>query len=266
MMDKNMFDLSGRVAIVTGSGRGLGRAFCEGMAEFGADVVCVDWDGPQAQETAHLIKSFGRKSLAIKTDVSKAVQVDSMVKETVSKLGAIDILINNAGITAPGSQIIDTPLDVWEKVLAVDLTGVFLCMRAVLPFMLKQKRGSIINISSGSALGANRPGIVPPCYSAAKAGVISLTKAGAIEHGKNGIRVNCIAPGMFDTGLGSLPDPEAEKKRKALFQATIDRDIPMGRYAQPSEIKGMAVFLASDAASYVTGQVLIPDGGFLSQI
>jgi NAD(P)-dependent dehydrogenase (short-subunit alcohol dehydrogenase family) len=132
--------------------------------------------------------------------------------------------------------------------------------------MMKQKRGSIINISSGSAFGANKPGIVPQVYSASKAGVNSLTRSGAIEHGRDGIRVNCIAPGMFDTGLGELPDPEQEKKRTQLFQDTVDKDIPLGRMAQPDEIKGLAVYLASDASSYVTGQVFIIDGGFLAQI
>jgi NAD(P)-dependent dehydrogenase (short-subunit alcohol dehydrogenase family) len=265
-MEKNIFDLSGRVAVVTGGGNGLGRAFCEGLAEFGADVACVDWDWPKAEETVELIQRSGHKAIAIRTDVSQPSQVESMVKETVSELGTIDILINDAGITAPGTNIIDTPLEVWEKVLAVDLTGVFLCMRAVLPVMLKQKRGSIINIASTAAFGAVKPGVIPPCYSAAKAGVVSLTKAGAIEHGRDGIRVNCIAPGMFDTRLGTLPDSEEEKKRRRLFLDTMERDIPMGRAAQPREMKGLGVFLASDASSYVTGQVFVPDGGYLAMI
>jgi NAD(P)-dependent dehydrogenase (short-subunit alcohol dehydrogenase family) len=266
MENKNSFNLTGRVALVTGGGRGLGRAFCEGMAEFGADVVCADYDETRGQETAELIRKYGHRAIAVKADVSSPNQVESLVRKAIDEMGTIDILINNAGITAQASKIFETPLEVWDRVIAVDLTGVFLCMRAVIPVMLKQKRGSIINISSGSAFGGNRPGIVPPCYGAAKAGVVNLTRVGAVEHARDGIRVNCIAPGFFDTGLGALADSEQEKRRIKLFQEVIDRDIPLGRQAQPGEIKGMAVFLASDASSYVTGQVFIPDGGFLAQI
>jgi NAD(P)-dependent dehydrogenase (short-subunit alcohol dehydrogenase family) len=132
--------------------------------------------------------------------------------------------------------------------------------------MLKQKRGSIINTASTAAFGATKPGVIPPSYGASKAGVVSLTRTGAIENARDGIRVNCIAPGMFDTGLGALPDPEQERERKQLFQDTLDKDIPMGRMAQPGEMKGLAVYLASDASSYVTGQVFIIDGGYMARI
>jgi NAD(P)-dependent dehydrogenase (short-subunit alcohol dehydrogenase family) len=262
----NLFDLSGRVAVVTGGGRGLGRAFCEGMAEFGADVVCADFNEPAAQETAKILNKYGHRAMALKIDVSNPDQVEDMVKQTVAKYGTLDILINNAGITAPGTKIFETPLETWDRVIAVDLTGVFLCMRAAIPVMLKQKRGSIINIASGSAFGANRPGMVPPAYGVSKSGVVSLTRIGAIEHAREGIRVNCIAPGYFDTGLGALPDSGKENTRKQIFEEVIERDIPMGREAKPTEIRGLAVFLASEAASYVTGQVFIPDGGYLAQI
>ena len=260
-MGKNIFDLSGRVALVTGGGGGLGRAFCDGLAEFGADVACVDLAILKAEETVSLIKKWGHRTLALKADVSQAEQVDFMVKETLGRLGAIDILINNAGITAPPSKIPDTPVEVWEKVISVDLTGVFFCMRAVLPVMAKQKRGSIINISSIGAFGATPNPPTPPAYGAAKAGVITLTRIGAVENARDGIRVNCIAPGMHNTGLGTLPDPVLEKARKQLFQNMIDLSIPMGRQAEPQEIKGLAIYLASDASSFVTGQVFTEDGG-----
>jgi NAD(P)-dependent dehydrogenase (short-subunit alcohol dehydrogenase family) len=261
MSEKSIFDLSGRVAVVTGGGGGLGRAFCEAMAEFGADVACVDCDEPKAKETVTLIKRFGHRAIAIKADVSKPEQVEKMVTETVAKFGTIDILVNNAGILGKQAKIYQTSIDSWDRVIAVNLKGEFLCMRAVLPVMLRQKRGSIINISSNCAYGPGNPVLAPAAYGASKAGIINLTKQGAIEHVKDGIRVNAIAPGMFDTNIAVESDPELEAKRKQVVQETIDNVIPMGRQAQPSEIKGLAVYLASDASSYVTGQVFIADGG-----
>jgi NAD(P)-dependent dehydrogenase (short-subunit alcohol dehydrogenase family) len=265
-MGKNIFDLSGRVAIVTGGGSGLGRAFCEGLAEFGADVACIGRTEKSLKETAALISQYGHKAVAIQADVSRPEQVDYMVKETVARLGAIDILINNAGITATPSKLAETPVEVWEKMISIDLTGVFLCMRAVIPVMAKQKRGSIINISSIGAFGASPDPPTPAAYGPSKAGVISLTMIGAVENARDGIRVNCIAPGMHDTGLGTLPDPVLEKARKQLFQNMIDKAIPMGRQAEPEELKGLAVYLASDASSFVTGQVFIQDGGQRAQM
>jgi NAD(P)-dependent dehydrogenase (short-subunit alcohol dehydrogenase family) len=266
MERKNIFDLTHRVAIVTGGGGGLGRAFCEAMAEFGADVACVDYDAQKAQECVESLKRYGHRAIAIQADIAESDQVEAMVKETMMKLGAVDILFNNAAVTDLATKLFETPIAVWDRMIRVNLTGVFLCMRAVLPVMIRQKRGSIINISSAGAFGANSPTVVPPCYGASKAGVISLTRTGAVEHGRDGIRVNCIAPGTHDTGLGTLPDPMEEQKRRRHMQNNAEQFIPLGRIAKASEIKGLAVYLASDASSYVTGQVFIEDGGWLAQI
>ncbi|MFC1863414.1 SDR family NAD(P)-dependent oxidoreductase [Thermodesulfobacteriota bacterium] len=266
MEERKIFDLSGKVALVTGGGRGLGRVFCESLAEFGADIACVDVVDQNLTDTVTALERFGGRAVSIKADISKPDEIDRMVDATVRKLGTIDILFNNAGITDFPSRISETPIEKWERIIAVNLTGVFLCMRAVLPVMLKQKKGSIINISSIGAFGGSNPEVAPAAYGASKAGVISLTKMGAVEYAREGIRVNCIAPGMHDTGFGVQSDAELEKQRQQDMEELISRIIPMGRVAQPVEIKGLAVYLASDASSFVTGQVFIQDGGQLAQI
>jgi NAD(P)-dependent dehydrogenase (short-subunit alcohol dehydrogenase family) len=262
MEDKNIFDLSGRVALVTGGGRGLGRVFCETMAKYGADVACSGRTEQTLKETAELIGRFGRRALPIVADVSKPDDVEKMVSETVAKLGRIDILFNNAGISTRAMRVGDTPIEDWDRVIATDLRGVFLCMRAVLPLMVKQKRGSIINIASIGAFGGAEPEVSPAAYGASKAGVIALTKFAAVEYAKDGIRVNGIAPGMHRTGLGDKKGAE----REAFISKMVAQNIPMGREADPGELEGLAVFLASDASGYVTGQTFVQDGGQLAKI
>ncbi|MFC1863858.1 SDR family NAD(P)-dependent oxidoreductase, partial [Thermodesulfobacteriota bacterium] len=257
MEEKNIFDLSGKVALVTGGGRGLGRVFCESLAEFGADIACVDVVEQNLKDTVKDLDRFGGRAVPIKADVSKPDDVVIMVSETVEKLGAIDILFNNAGITSFPTRIGETSIDEWNRIIAVNLTGVFLCMNAILPVMVKQKRGTIINISSIGAFGGSSPEVAPAAYGASKAGVINLTKMAAVEYARDGIRVNCIAPGMHDTGLGVQTDAEIEKQRQQDIEELVSRIIPMGRIAQPVELKGLAVYLASDASSFVTGQVFI---------
>lgn len=260
MAAKNMFDLSGKVALVTAGGRGLGREYCEAMAEFGADVACNDINMERAQETVELIKRFGHRAIAIEADVSKPDQVEHMVNQTVAELGTIDILFCNAGIPNPPVRLHELAIEDWDRCLDLDLRGVFLCMRAVLPVMLKQKRGVIINTASVAGLMAggeewSLPNTAP--YGAAKAGIIGLTRHAAVAYAKDGIRVSAIAPGAHRTLPLGFPPEEMQK-----LDNKLSKFIPMGRLGRPSEIKGLAVYLASDASSYVTGQTFVEDGGF----
>ena len=262
--EKSLFQLNGRVALVTGGARGLGKVFCEALAEFGADIAVGDINEEGALETTELVQKLGRKSLAVRADVSHPGDVQHMVEETVEKLGSIDILINNAGITTKATKVADMPIEDWDRVIAVDLRGVFLCTRAVLPVMVKQKRGNIINIASVYGIrplfeiGKANPNAH---YAAAKAGVVSLTKETALEYAREGIRVNAIAPGFYGGKLGQWIDTPGEEERRRKFEEAIADTTPMGRRGVPSELRGIVLYLASDASSYVTGQVFISDGG-----
>jgi len=262
---RGIFDLSGRVVLVTGGASGLGRVFCEVLAEFGADVALADIDEAGARQTARFIEKLGRRSLAVKADVSQPDEVQHMVDETVAQLGTINILVNNAGITARANRIAEIPIEDWDRVIAVDLRGVFLCTRAVLPVLLKQGSGNIINIASVYGIrplfemAETNPNAH---YAAAKAGVISLTEETALEYARDGIRVNCIAPGFHGgTRLGRWIKASGEEERRKRYEETIARTTPMGRRGNPTELKGLIIYLASDASSFVTGQVFVSDGG-----
>lgn len=255
MAEKGIFDLSGRVALVTAGGHGLGRAYCEAMAEFGADVACSDIRLDLAKETVDSIKKYGHRSIAIEADVSKPDQVERMVSQTVSELGTIDVLFCNAGIVNSLVKLHEQSIEDWNRVIAVNLTGTFQCMRAVLPIMLKKRGGSIISTASVAGVMC---GITPDSapYGATKAGIIMLTRHAAVAYAKDGIRINAIAPGLHSTRPLLWPSEVMEDMEKMM-----SKFIPMGRPAAPAEIKGLAVYLASDASSYVTGQVFIIDGG-----
>lgn len=258
---RGIFDLTGRVGLVTGAGRGLGRVYCEALAEFGADVAVADIEEKGANETAELVKKLGRRSLAVKADVTHPDQVQHMVDEVVAKLGAIDILINNAGISLKAAKIANMDVEDWDRVIAVNLRGVFLCTRAVLPVMVKQGKGAIINIASIRGISPSFETIEtnPKAhYAASKGAVISFTKEAALEYAREGIRVNCIAPGRHGKGPGNRwRDPAQTRK----IEEEMARLTPMGRNGDPNELKGLAVYLASDASSFVTGHVFISDGG-----
>ncbi len=259
------FDLSGKVALITGGATGLGKAFGEALAEFGADIAIGDIDEATARETAGEIERMGRRSHVVKADVTRPDEVQRMVDATVDRLGAIDILINNAGITAKGMRIHEMPLEVFDQVIAIDLRGVFICTRAVLPVMLKQRKGNIINIASSYALRPffNICELKPNApYVTAKTGLIGLTRETAVEYARDGIRANAVIPGWFAgtklTAATQGPEYAAFMKQ---YDETVLRLTPMGRKGDPEELKALVVYLASDASRFVTGQSFVVDGG-----
>ncbi len=243
-------DLSNKVALITGSGRGIGKTIAMKLAGAGANIVINDIGEASAVESvADEIRAMGRESLAVVADISSSADVDRMVAETIDKLGRIDILVNNAGITRDRLLIRMTEEE-WDMVLAVNLKSVFLCTRAVLKHMTKQRSGRIISMASivgimGNAGQAN--------YAAAKAGIIGFTKTIAKEAAPRGITVNAIAPGFIDT---QMTQQLSDTQKEALKQR-----IPLGTLGTPDDVAAAVAFLASEEAAYITGHVLNVDGG-----
>jgi 3-oxoacyl-[acyl-carrier protein] reductase len=256
-----MFDLTGRVALVTGGGFGIGRSMCDALAEFGADVVIADINLELAKETAEIISKHGRRTLTTKADVSKAAEVENMVQETVTAFGRLDIACNNAGALFGRYRIHETAEELWDQLIAVNFKGAFLCTKAEVTVMLKQKKGSIINTASIGALVPGDPDTMGSIHDSAKAGVIAFSRKAAGEYGRDGIRVNAIAPGMImGTAFAAERRKSAPQAATEKLQGTIAK-MPLARPCNPGELKGVIVYLASDAASYTTGQVFIVDGG-----
>jgi NAD(P)-dependent dehydrogenase (short-subunit alcohol dehydrogenase family) len=242
--------LQGKVAIITGAARGIGRAFAERLAEEGASIVVADvLDG---QDTAKAIESRGGQALALRVDVSKAEDTEAAVKSTIERFGRIDVLVNNAGLFAnlTRGSFADIPLAEWDLTMSVNLRGLFLCSRAVYPYMKDQGEGSIINISSGTALKGT-PNMLH--YVTSKGGVISFTRALAKEIGESGIRVNSIAPGITRSEgmLNWGEDADAGTVASRVFKRSM----------VPDDLTGALVFLASDDSRMMTGQLLVVDGG-----
>ena len=254
VMDTKLFDLSGKIAIVTGASRGLGKAMALGLAQAGATVVVTDI--LDTKEAVTEIKKIQDKSIGLQVDVTDKISVDEMVKKVKDTFGRIDILVNNAGVLRSGNA---EELDFadWEKVLNVNLTGEFLCAQAVGKQMIAQKSGKIINISSVAGLFGS---VSSAAYCASKAGVITLTKTLAAEWGKHGITVNSICPGVFATDM-----TDSYLKDEG-FNTMINNDVPLKRYAKPEELIGTVVYLASAASDYVTGHALVIDGGWTAAL
>jgi NAD(P)-dependent dehydrogenase (short-subunit alcohol dehydrogenase family) len=248
-----LFNLNGRKALVTGAGRGIGRILAISLAQSGCDVSILELNVDDAHNVVEEIKKLGKKAIAFKVDVTKKADVEKAFSTSAKQLGGLDICINNAGVCIHESAE-DTPEEHFDYVVDTDLKGVFFCCQAAAKVMIPQKKGSIINIASMSGTVANYPQ-KQAHYNAAKAGVILLTKCLAVEWANLGIRVNSISPGYTRTEMtGKLAAPAMIAQWESM--------VPMRRMADPQELAGAAIYLASDASSYTTGSDIIVDGGY----
>jgi len=248
----NRFDLTGRVAVITGGGSGIGRATALLFTEFGAYTVLADLRLESAEKVAEEVRAIGGRTLPVKVDVRVPEEIEAMVKRSMEEFDKIDILVNCAG-GAYNALIEDITVEFWDKILNLNLRGPLLCTQAVGKVMVKQGGGAIINIASGIAFKAS-PGVA--AYGSAKAGLIQLTRLTAGEWGKYGIRVNAIAPGGIDS----------EGRRRGMLKAGLDPEVggdnnALGRIGRPEEIAYANLFLASDAGSFVSGETISVDGG-----
>ena len=250
-----MFSLDNKIALVTGGGRGLGRAIALAFAEAGADVAVASRSREQLDEVANEIRAKGHRAFVVEADVSESESVTAMVDATRKEFGRIDILVNSAGV-GWAEKLTEMSDGTWDWIIKTNLTGTFYACRAVARVMIEQGGGSIINIASVAGV-KGPPGL--GAYAASKAGVIAMTKVLALENVRRHLRVNVIAPGYFRTDMNSaaLDDPEIGPK--------ITGRIPMRRAGKPEEIGGLAVYLASDDASFVTGEVYFISGGEMAQ-
>jgi NAD(P)-dependent dehydrogenase (short-subunit alcohol dehydrogenase family) len=251
--------LEGTVALVTGGASGIGRATALTFAREGAKLIIADMNEDRGQQTVHLITEKGGEAIFVRTDVSKAVEVQALISTAVETYGRLDCAHNNAGISSrPRAPLHECTEETWDRVLAVNLKGVWLCMKYELIQMLKQSSGTIVNTASIMGLVGSWSGTA--AYNASKHGVVGLTKTAALEYATSGIRVNAVCPGYIHTPLIE----EALTSNPALEAQIITRH-PVGRMGRPEEIAEAVVWLCSDAASFVTGHTLTVDGGYVAQ-
>jgi NAD(P)-dependent dehydrogenase (short-subunit alcohol dehydrogenase family) len=264
---QKLFDLTGRVTLVTGGERGLGRVMAETVGEVGSDVIInypIPEEKSRAEETATLISKLGVRTQIIQADVTDAEKVEAMFSEAEKTFGRVDVLINNAGITSPPAWVHEMSESDWDRVINVNLRGAFLCMKYALPIMMRHKRGCIINVSSvGALLASDSRFLSIANYSASKAGLLALTRQAAADYAPQGIRINAIALGHHGkTELAaSWRKSWSEELVKEYAESELKRT-PMGRRGSNEELMGLVAFLASDAAGYITGQTIIQDGGY----
>ena len=252
-----MGQLDGKVALITGAGSGIGRASALAFAREGAKVAVADIVVEGGEETVRMVKEAGGEAFFIKVDVSNAAEVEAMVNTVVDTYGRIDCAYNNAGIEGRLASTDEYPEDVFDKVIDINLTGVWLCMKYELPHMLKQGSGAIVNTASGAGL-IGVAGM--SAYVASKHGVVGLTKTAALEYAKSGIRVNSVCPGLIQTPMVERITADQPQLGEALVAAE-----PVGRTGKPEEIAESVVWLSSDAASFVTGHAMSVDGGYVAQ-
>jgi 3-oxoacyl-[acyl-carrier protein] reductase len=247
------FDVAGRVVIVTGGGRGIGRVYCEHFAKAGMQVVAADIYAEEAEQVARAIRAKGGKALAVRTDISRPEDVQAMAEAAAREFGGVDALVNNASMMSalPRRPWHEIPLEEWDRVMAVDLRGLFLCCRAVVPHLRRRGKGKIVNISSGRVLEGTPNRLH---YTTAKAGVIGFTRALARELGADRINVNVVLPGL------TLSDTQVASSQ-ASYLAASDKSRALGRAQYPEDLVGTVLYLLSDASDYVTGQSFNVDGG-----
>jgi meso-butanediol dehydrogenase / (S,S)-butanediol dehydrogenase / diacetyl reductase len=255
-------ELQGQVAIVTGAGRGIGRATALELARLGADIVIAEVEANNADTTAKLVKDLGRRAAVVSTDVTKRAALTAMVERTQSQFGRIDILVNNAGIYRAAANL-DVTEEHWDAIMNINARAVFFTTQAVLPVMIAAKRGSIVSLASMAGKIGSKTNLP---YNASKAAVISMTKSFALAHAADGIRANCVCPGFVETDmwtmvardqsklLGQTPEEFTETRRKA---------VPLGRMEKPEDVANVIAFLCTARAGYMTGQALSVDGGLV---
>ena len=255
-------ELEGQVAIVTGAGRGIGRATALELARLGADIVVAELDKAGAERTAAEVKKLGRRAVAVPTDVTRRADLAAMAERARAELGRIDVLVNNAGIYRAAAPL-DVTEEHWDAVMSVNARAVFFACQAVLPAMIAQQRGAIVSLASMAGKIGNRNNLP---YNASKAAVISITKSLALAHARDGIRVNCVCPGFVETDMWTL----VAREQGALLGLTPEEftrqraaQVPLGRMERPEDVAGVIAFLASSRSAYMTGQALSVDGGLV---
>jgi len=251
-------DFTGKVVLITGAGNGIGRAAALGFSSRGATVVIVDHDKAAGEATLGILRQQGGKGMFVAADVTKSADVQAYVKATVEAYGAIDCFYNNAGIEGPIAPTAEYPEDQFDRVMAVNVRGVFLGMRHVLPVMIRQGRGAVVNTASIAGL-VGSPSM--PAYVASKHAVIGLTKAASGEVGRQGIRVNAVCPGPIDTRMIHAVEAALDPGNPGAVGARYQNSIPIGRYGQPEEVANVVIFLCSDLAANITGAQYVVDGG-----